>query len=184
MPATLSTLDLALLGLLRMQPRSGYALRKAFDETPFGLYSSSPGAIYPALKKLARTGLIAGTIRTGRTRRPTEIFVPTPAGLAALRRALASPVTTDDVARRMPELMLRFAMMDGLLPPASVRAFLSGLERAVRAHVAALRAFRRGLTPARSRSCGALALECGIDDYENRALWARRTRARLAPKGD
>ena len=42
----MTPLSYALLGLMQMEPRSGYALRKVFETTPLGGYSSSPGSIY------------------------------------------------------------------------------------------------------------------------------------------
>ena len=36
---------------------SGYDLRKVFEETALGNYSSSPGAIYPALSRLEQQGI-------------------------------------------------------------------------------------------------------------------------------
>jgi hypothetical protein len=47
-------LGYALLGLL-MKPSSGYDLRKIFSSTSMKTYSGSPGAIYPALRRPAKT---------------------------------------------------------------------------------------------------------------------------------
>lgn len=174
----LSTLDVAILGLLRMRPMSGYALRKVFATTPLGIYSSSPGAIYPVLKKLARLGLITGSVHAGKTRRPTETFSLTPEGAGDLRHALAAPITLDDVARRMPELMLRFAMMEAALSRPKILAALADLERQVRSHIGSLKEFHEKNAD-RLSPFGRLIFESGIADYENRALWARRARARL-----
>ena len=49
---TPTALEYALLGLLHQQPQSGYDLRKVFETTALGNYSGSPGAIYPALRRL------------------------------------------------------------------------------------------------------------------------------------
>ena len=51
-----STLGYALLGLLHAGPQSGYGLRRTFVTTPLAVFSDSPGAIYPALRRLARQG--------------------------------------------------------------------------------------------------------------------------------
>ena len=59
---TLSTLSLAVLGLIQQEPRSGYDLRKIFSTTPMGHFSTSPGAIYPALKRIEKSGWIRGNI--------------------------------------------------------------------------------------------------------------------------
>ena len=40
-----TSLGYALLGLIHLQPQSGYGLRKVFESTPMGHYSWSPGAI-------------------------------------------------------------------------------------------------------------------------------------------
>ena len=45
-----TSLEYALLGLIHMQPQSGYDLRKIFETTPMGHYSSSPGAMAPPRK--------------------------------------------------------------------------------------------------------------------------------------
>ena len=50
----ISTLSLAILGLIAQEWQSGYDIRKAFATTPMGHFSSSPGAIYPALKRLEK----------------------------------------------------------------------------------------------------------------------------------
>jgi len=69
-PAARPPLDYALLGLLNKRPAAGYALRRLFQTTPLGVYSDSPGSIYPALRRLHRLGLVAGAReREGRRRR-------------------------------------------------------------------------------------------------------------------
>src|SRR5262245_46427278 len=66
----LSDLELALLGFIREEPRSGYVLRKAIADFP--QISDSPGAIYPALRRLKTAGLI--DCSGGTTGRKTEVF--------------------------------------------------------------------------------------------------------------
>ena len=48
-----SPLDYLLVGLLSGGPRSGYDLRRQIGDSPLRVYSDSPGAIYPALRRLA-----------------------------------------------------------------------------------------------------------------------------------
>ncbi|MHC4537428.1 MAG: PadR family transcriptional regulator, partial [Planctomycetota bacterium] len=55
---SISTLSLAVLGLIAQKPHSGYDLRKVFSTTPLGHFSSSPGAIYPALKRIEKSGWV------------------------------------------------------------------------------------------------------------------------------
>ena len=53
-----TSLDYAILGLLKNEPQSGYGIRKVFETTALGTYSDSPGTIYPALKRLQKIALI------------------------------------------------------------------------------------------------------------------------------
>ncbi len=84
-------LDLAILGLLREEPRHGYELRRALGE--LGFRQVSFGSLYPALRRLERRGAIAARPGTGR-RRAYQI---TPAGIEELHRLLlaADPHESD-----------------------------------------------------------------------------------------
>lgn len=111
----LSALELRILGLIRESPRSGYDLRK--------LLAASPGAIYPAVRRLAAAGLLQG--RTGATgARKKEMFHATAAGRRALREGLDRP--TVEEMRRDPQAVggrLRF------LDDAAARVFLEEYAR-------------------------------------------------------
>jgi DNA-binding PadR family transcriptional regulator len=76
-----STLEFALIGLLRQKAQSGYDLRKTFTETAMRHYSDSPGSIYPALRRLHTKGLIEAEPRD---RRGREVFHLAAAGVEAL----------------------------------------------------------------------------------------------------
>ena len=54
MKAHYSQLGYALLGLIHQQPLSGYDVKKIFASTPMAGFSDSPGAIYPALRRLEK----------------------------------------------------------------------------------------------------------------------------------
>ena len=126
-----TSLEYALLGLLHQHPQSGYDLRKIFATTALGNYSSSPGAIYPALKRLEQRELIGGTIDDTRSLRPKKIFRPTADGYEIFRRWLLQEISIDDVGRRFDELMLRFAFHAVLADPGASRNFLLRLARGI-----------------------------------------------------
>lgn len=69
-----------LLGLIAERPRHGYELIKAIEEKFGGLYSPSPGVIYPTLTLLEELGYIRPDVAEG-TRKQ---FVITPEGAAFL----------------------------------------------------------------------------------------------------
>jgi DNA-binding PadR family transcriptional regulator len=57
-------LDLAILGLLREQPRHGYELRRQLSD--LGFWSVSFGSLYPALRRLEKQSLIVTKDQSGR----------------------------------------------------------------------------------------------------------------------
>src|SRR5271169_983806 len=120
-------LGYALLGLLQ-KPSSGYDLRKVFSSTSMKTYSDSPGAIYPALARLEKAGLIRGAIEEGSGMRRRQIFRLTPKGLAELKKWITRPVTPEDLVWGQQEIMLRFAFSEIAVGPAAAIELLQSLE--------------------------------------------------------
>jgi DNA-binding PadR family transcriptional regulator len=170
---SVSLLEGALLGLLAVEPQSGYALRKAFQETPLGHFSDSPGSIYPALARLKARGWTDGTIDRSRALRPREIFALTPAGQNALRAWLSEPVTRATVSRGCDGALLRFAFMEATLGRKATAEFLSALARELAAHLEDVRRYMRAEGPGLPLT-GRLALEIGLTTIEAQLRWARR----------
>src|SRR5271163_2541365 len=126
-----SRLGYAILGLLHMNPSSGYDLRKVFSSTSMKTYSDSPGAIYPALRRLEEQGLIRGTIEKGSGLRRRQIFRPTPKGLSELQGWITLPVNVDDLIGGGQEILLRFAFSETAVGPAATLQLLKSLETAL-----------------------------------------------------
>ncbi len=80
-----SSLEYALLGLLRQSPQSGYDLRKTFAATPMRHFSDSPGSIYPALRRMKVRRWLTSSPESGSARKRQE-FAVTPAGTRAPRK--------------------------------------------------------------------------------------------------
>jgi DNA-binding PadR family transcriptional regulator len=169
----LSTLSLAILGLISQRPLTGYDLRKVFLTTPMGHFSSSPGAIYPALKRIEEAGWIRSVAAEGQTRRQRVVYEITARGLKVFKQHLSQPVTQEDVTWRLDQLMLRFALMDGVIGRERIVQFLQEFAGQLDTHVANLRRYVENATSTMP-ACGRLALESGIQDYEMHAQWARR----------
>jgi DNA-binding PadR family transcriptional regulator len=70
-------LELAVLGLLAEQPRHGYDLKKRLSETLGPLWGISFGSLYPALRRLERSGAIEEVDESATAPAPTGSFVPT-----------------------------------------------------------------------------------------------------------
>jgi DNA-binding PadR family transcriptional regulator len=173
---SISRLGFALLGLIRLQPQSGYDLRKIFTTTAMGSFSDSPGAIYPALDRLQKIALVRGTVQKTSSLRARRVFQITPKGLVAFKSWLKKPVTRDDVIRGVADLMLRFAFMDGALGAEEAIRFLSEFAKELEAYIPTLQQFLELHTPEMPLS-GQLALQCGIQEYKVRLRWARTSAA-------
>ena len=110
--ARTTNLGFAILGLLHQAPLSGYDLRKVFAETALGNYSSSPGAIYPALRRLEKEGLVRGREDRSTSLRPRKLYRPTALGAKSFRRWLEQEIEREDISRGVDALMLRFAFRE------------------------------------------------------------------------
>jgi len=82
-------LQLLILLLLSEKPRHGYEVIKAIEEHSSGVYTPSPGMVYPALTYLEETGYAAATAEG--TKKLYSI-TPEGAGHLAKNRAVADEV--------------------------------------------------------------------------------------------
>ena len=165
-------LGYALLGLIQQKPCSGYDLRKIFAETAMGNYSSSPGAIYPALQRLEDDGLIVGKVEETAGLRRRRVCRITKAGTEALKRWLARPIAPDDVRRGTDALMLRFAFMERVLGLCACVAFLHDFSGALTPYIAELERFLTANGDGMPLSAR-LALESGIRSYRCTFDWTQ-----------
>ena len=79
-------LDLAVLGLLRRGPRHGYDLRRQLAE--LGFVKVSFGALYPALRRLEREGVLGSAWEPAPGSGPRRrVYALTPGGEATARAA-------------------------------------------------------------------------------------------------
>ena len=83
------------LGMLGIQPCSGYDIRKAVESSVSYFWRESSGQIYPTLKRLAADGLIASRRSTSRGRPERQEYTLTAKGRACLREWLAAPHRDD-----------------------------------------------------------------------------------------
>ena len=81
----------ALLGMLSVQPMSGYDIKQAIGESIAHFWDESYGRIYPTLQQLAQEGLAARKTERHNGRPDRQLYSLTPRGLKELRRWLALP---------------------------------------------------------------------------------------------
>lgn len=174
---TISPLRLAILGLVAMHPQSGYDLRKVFETTPMGNFSSSPGAIYPALKALEKKGWIRGEPENTESLRPRLVYSITEEGDAILRAELEKPVTHEDLIWHFDLVMLRFAFIERVGHAHALR-FLGEFRTEAESYVGYLEGLRDQLREQLS-PCGRLALEHGIQGSRGNVRWAEKAISEL-----
>ena len=176
MTKSVTPLGFALMGLIREEPRSGYALRKVFETTPMGSYSGSPGSIYPALESLRKSGLVEAS-GEGRGKGSFHLTLQ---GAEAFQAWLRAPVEASDLS----QAMLRFAFLHGHPDRSVTRAFLDSFEAAAAGQATALAAFIAGeagqALPVQAR----VAVEHGRRQVEASAAWAAWARRTLEAEGE
>src|SRR5690242_4916201 len=79
------TLDILVLKALTWGPRHGYAIGRWIRETTEDVLVVQEGALYPALHRLERQGLLSEEWRLTETGRQAKFYTLTRAGRARLR---------------------------------------------------------------------------------------------------
>lgn len=86
------------LAVLSYGDRSGYEIKKAFEEGPFShIQEIGFSSIYPALAKLLNDGLVTVTAHAQEGRPDKKVYSLTPSGRMALLDALDAPTGPDKV---------------------------------------------------------------------------------------
>ncbi len=171
----MTNLEFAILGILAQRARTGYAVRMAFERTPLGTYSSSPGSIYPALGRLEQQGLLRRERRDGESARGSQVYTPTPEGSRRLSEWVQAPVTREQVRSDFASVMLRLSVIDVVGRTDRLASFLHDLAETVAAYVVELEEFRAEFAPSADPSALA-AFDVGLAGYRGQLAWLRRTR--------
>src|SRR5580692_3544261 len=133
-----------LLGLICLAPSSGYDLKRIFAATPMGLYQPSSGTLYPALRRLEQRGLVTAQAPSGQdsqSARRRRVYEPTQTGRAAHLNWLRTPIEPATVSRDLGLHLMRFVMMEHLLPPEEVLTFVQSLADRLAALTAQLKQY-------------------------------------------
>ena len=169
-----------LLGLICTGPSSGYDLKRIFAATPMGIYQPSSGTLYPALRRLEQKGLVrtqGPSGQGGQSARHRRDYEPTQTGRAAHLNWLRTPVEPATVSHDLGLHLMRFVMMEHLLPPDEVLMFLQDLADALAALVAQLEQFAAADLAERHPR---LALDHGIAIHRASLRWAEQAVAALS----
>jgi len=168
----------ALLGMLTLQPMSGYDIRKTVEASIAHFWNESYGQIYPMLKQLAREGFV--TPRAERSApRNRQAYAITAKGRAALQHWLGEPAGREPVRN---QLLLKLFFARNALLAVSLRH----LEQFRAAQAAELRQFRaierdliRDHAPHPDLPYWLITLRFGIRQSEASVRWADEALAEL-----
>lgn len=169
-------LDYAILGLIQDQPLSGYAIRKLFEVTALGNYSSSPGTIYPALNRLLKLELVDKKAH-GKNGKPC--FEITKHGILILKNWFLKPVEKIEVVKKTDELLLRFGFMESLVDKKQRIYFLTSFHDLLNIYIKELQWFydkESNNMPLHGR----LAFQFGIDSNKTTLKWCKKAISQIA----
>jgi DNA-binding PadR family transcriptional regulator len=173
----LTELEAAALGHLWLHgPCTAYVVRRAFLDSPSPYWSGSAGAVYPALARLERAGLVRSSARRADRRRAREVEL-TPEGRERLAAWLGPPLPDWVVGVPMDALRTRVALLAAMRPGRRAR-LLAEAERGVREQLALIEA-----DVARAVAAGdpweRLVAEGAAATQRARLAWVGETRRRL-----
>jgi PadR family transcriptional regulator, regulatory protein AphA len=134
MPRRISSSTQALLGLLTIEPMSGYDLGQNFRFSVGHIWSESYGQIYPNLKKLAAAGLVSSKTQMQKGKPDRRIYSITQSGRDQLIEWLGTPPQAE-----IPRNEMLLKLFFGSQIPASV--LIAYVERMVIEHRALLEKF-------------------------------------------
>ena len=171
----LTLIDYAILGLLQEKPLSGYAIRKLFEQTGLANYSSSPGTIYPALKRLEKFKLVKKSTeeKSGKIR-----FEITRGGTQILKGWFLKPIEKNDVMKNTNELLLRFAFMEELVDKKQAITFLTSFRESLKSYIKELQSFYDNETDTMPLH-GRVAFQHGIDSRKTTLRWCNKAISQL-----
>ena len=170
MARKITKLDCAILGLLSGQSMTGYEVRKVFEVSELGNYSSSPGAIYPALKRLEELSLVWKGKENGSGK---QVYILTSNGRDVLQKWLTETLSKKGLTKQLDEILLRFAFMEKLIPKEQQIRFLESFILHLRTILKEMKTFHR-MQGAALPVNGRLAFENGIAIHQAHLKWARK----------
>ena len=107
-------------------PCTAYWIRREFQKSPSTFFSGSAGAVYPAVERLEKSGLVEGTAGP----RGSTHYELTEEGLEALRSWLLRPVPAEEMAYTYDPVRTRLFYLAPLTPTERVEFVTSAIAQA------------------------------------------------------
>lgn len=142
MPSLKTTTIESLLGVLSLEPMSGYEMRRMMEQSTANFWSESFGQIYPALKSMLEDGLVAVVPSADEDGHPAKkVYRITERGRVHLHAWLGAPVRHYP---RRHELLLKI-FFSAEAEPGQVRAHIRQWRSDYQADLARYRQIEREL---------------------------------------
>jgi PadR family transcriptional regulator, regulatory protein AphA len=166
----------AILGILSIQPMSGYDLKKTIDQSVGHFWTADQSQVYRTLAALVEDGLASRRTVAQDERPNLHLHTVTDRGLVALDEWLASPLQTPP----MREPFLARLFFADRMPPEAIRELLEVRRREVGEQLAALEAIAVSVDDADIGQVLRLAtLANGIAHAKTELEWLDDTARRL-----
>jgi PadR family transcriptional regulator, regulatory protein AphA len=120
------SLRFALLGLLAVEPASGYDLKRAINRSTYFIWNATGPQIYTTLHKLREEGFLTSEALEQRGKPDKQIHTITDEGRAALKAFMSEPIRA---AVTRDEVLLRIFFGNFANPKAMRREIEAYLER-------------------------------------------------------
>jgi len=133
-------LEVAILGLLKERPMHGYELKKRLSYMLGHFWTVSYGSLYPALKRLEKSGSIERAYSVKEKTRNRNVFRITSKGEAEFMRLLAEDISDTSLADT-EKFDLRMAFFQYLEPERRL-SLLETRRRLLEAQVVEFKAYR------------------------------------------
>ncbi len=169
MKSNLTDLNFAILGLLLEKPLSGYQVRKIFESSAMGIFSDSPGSIYPALKKLIKTGHISQTKNGSK-----KIISISTSGREELKKWVLQPLKPVDVSKKMEVQLLKYVFSEKLISKSQKNKVLVKLSVELESYLEKLNSFLKKESDSMTKQ-GKQAFQLGISTTQLQLNWVKRT---------
>ena len=144
----LTMLEYIVLGLISMEPQSGYSIVSCFDEDSYNSWSASPGSVYPMLKRLEKQGVILGELDVEHKTRPRKMYTLTETGEASLDVWLGEVPKMRPFYEQRELAMMRFQFMEKRLSREQVLAWLGAYLDAIQYATSGSSIYQEGISKA------------------------------------
>ncbi len=186
-----TTLEYLVLGLISMEPQSGYTIINYFEDESYS-WSASPGSVYPMLKRLEKLDVLQGELEMTHDTRPRKIYTLTERGEQVLDEWLRTPPDAAPLTEEREKAMWKFLFMGKRFNTADVLKWLDAWEERLSVWNVGRSLFRDytkeamdsiGIADLRTSIHQQLLIEQNIMEVNMQRMWIQMARGRLMALG-